>query len=175
MTALKALNNIKDQFRGELRIFGTGEAEYLKSLQDFVTANGLPVRFSSARMEEMPEIYRSHDALLFTSEWEEPFALTPLEAMASGIPVIGTTTGGSREIFRHRDNALTYTAGNSEELGERILELANSPSLRARIASTGQDEVRNTYALPIIVDQIEAFLRETLSCWKSPGLPHFAE
>ena len=123
----------------------------------------------------MPGIYRRHDALLFTSEWEEPFALTPLEAMATGMPVIGTTTGGSREIFRHRDNALTYTAGNSEELGERILELTNSPSLRARIAATGQSEVRNTYALPIIVDQIERYLAETLSTWQPPRLPHLSE
>jgi glycosyltransferase involved in cell wall biosynthesis len=126
-------------------------------------------------MEEMPEIYRRHDALLFTSEWEEPFALTPLEAMASGLPVIGTTTGGSREIFRHSDNALTYTAGNSEELGERILELAHSPSMRARIASTGQAEVRSTYALPVIVDQIEGYLHETLTAWRPPRSPHFME
>ena len=175
MTALKALNQIKDRFTGELHIFGTGEPHYQKALQDFVAANRLPVKFASARMEQMPDIYRQHDALLFTSEWEEPFALTPLEAMASGMPVIGTMTGGSREIFRHRDNALTYTAGNSEELGERILGLVGSPSLRARIASTGQVEVRNTYALTIIVDQIEAYLRETPNCWRPSGLPYFAE
>ena len=62
------------------------------------------------------DVYRQHDALLFTSEWEEPFALTPLEAMACGLPVIGTTTGGSKELFRCGSNALTYTAGNHHEL-----------------------------------------------------------
>lgn len=175
MTALKALRSIKDQFTGELHIFGSGEPQYQKTLQEYVAEHELPVQFASAGMDEMPAIYRRHDALLFTSEWEEPFALTPLEAMATGMPVIGTTTGGSREIFRHRDNSLTYTAGNSEELGERILDLANSPSLRARIAVTGQSEVRNTYALPIIVDQIERYLTETLSTWQQPGLPHFSE
>jgi glycogen synthase len=174
MTALKALRGIKDQFAGELHIFGSGEPHYQQALQEYVAEHRLPVRFASAGMDEMPDIYRQHDALLFTSEWEEPFALTPLEAMASGMPVIGTTTGGSREIFRHRDNALTYTAGNSEELGERILELANSPALRVRIAATGQAEVRNTYALPIIVDQIEAYLRDTLSNWQPPALPRFS-
>jgi glycosyltransferase involved in cell wall biosynthesis len=125
-------------------------------------------------MDEMPEIYRKHDALLFTSEWAEPFALTPLEAMASGLPVIGTTTGGSREIFRHHDNALTYTAGNAEELAERIIELASSPSLRVRLAETGRAEVRNNYSLPAIVDQIENYLRETVSTWSPPGLRHFS-
>ncbi|HVK58419.1 MAG TPA: glycosyltransferase family 4 protein, partial [Candidatus Kapabacteria bacterium] len=134
--------------------------------------HGLPVTFGSAGMDEMPAIYRGHDALLFTSEWAEPFALTPLEAMSCGLPVIGTTTGGSREIFRQQDNSLTYTAGNAEELGERILELASSPALRARIAATGREEVRSTYSLPVIVDQIENYLNETVSTWKPPGLPH---
>ena len=47
----------------------------------------------------MPAVYRAHDLLLFTSEWAEPFALTPIEAMGCGLPVIGTTTGGSAELF----------------------------------------------------------------------------
>ena len=162
------------KFNGELHIFGKGDADYTAELHSFVTSNNLPVTFSSAGMDEMPRIYRDHDALLFTSEWAEPFALTPLEAMASGLPVIGTTTGGSREIFRHRDNALTYTAGNAGELAERILELDQSPSLRARIAATGHDEVRATYSLASVVDQIEHYLKESISTWKPPGLPHFS-
>jgi glycosyltransferase involved in cell wall biosynthesis len=174
MTALKAMLYVRGQFDGALHIYGKGDADYTAELQRFVTDNQLPVTFGSAGMDDMPRIYREHDALLFTSEWAEPFALTPLEAMSSGLPVIGTTTGGSREIFRHHDNALTYTAGNAEELGERILELARSPALRARIAATGHDEVRKNYSLPAIVDQIENYLNETLATWKPPGLPHFS-
>jgi glycosyltransferase involved in cell wall biosynthesis len=176
MTALKAMRHVQGKFDGELHIYGKGDADYTAELEAFVKQHHLPVTFGSAGMNDMPRIYREHDALLFTSEWAEPFALTPLEAMASGLPVIGTTTGGSREIFRHRDNALTYTAGNAEELGERILELAQSPSLRARIAATGHDEVRKNYSLPVIVDQIEDYLKESVATWKSPGLsPYFAQ
>ena len=173
MTALKAMKHVQGKFTGELHIFGKGEPAYTAELTDFVKQHNLPVTFSSAGMDEMPSIYRKHDALLFTSEWAEPFALTPLEAMSSGLPVIGTTTGGSREIFRHGDNALTYTAGNAEELGQRILELAASPSLRARIAETGRAEVRSNYSLPIIVDQIENYLKETVGNWRPPGLPNY--
>jgi glycosyltransferase involved in cell wall biosynthesis len=106
----------------------------------------------------MPAVYRAHDALLFTSEWEEPFALTPLEAMSSGLPVIGTTTGGSQELFRHGENALTYQAGNASELAQRILELDADPNARGRIAATGHAEVRARYAESILMDQMEQYL-----------------
>lgn len=162
-TALRAMSFLKQKFSGTLHIYGAGDREYVKELTDFVKQEDLAVVFASAGMDEMPSVYRKYDALLFTSEWAEPFALTPLEAMASGLPVVGTTTGGSREIFRHGDNSLTYTAGNAEELAARILELAADPSLRCRIAQTGQEEVRATYALPVIVDQIEAYLEETVA------------
>ncbi|MDX1952013.1 MAG: glycosyltransferase family 4 protein [Verrucomicrobiota bacterium] len=171
MTALKAMAAIKEKFSGQLNIYGRGDADYADLLKKFVADHQLPVSFKNGSMDEMPEIYRQHDGLLFTSEWAEPFALTPLEAMASGLPVIGTTTGGSREIFRHRDNALTYTAGNGEELAERILELDNDPALRERIAITGQQEVRANYDEPLIVDQIEAYLKDVISEWQGPGLP----
>jgi glycogen(starch) synthase len=173
MTALKAMAALKGKFDGELHVYGKGESDYVIHLRQFVASHNLSVRFSSAGMDEMPDIYRKHDALLFTSEWAEPFALTPLEAMASGLPVIGTTTGGSREIFRHEDNALTYTAGNSDELAQRILQLASKNAARARIAATGHAEVRANYSLPIIVDQIERYLGQTLEVWIPPSLPNY--
>ena len=174
MTALKAIHALNGQFNGTLSVYGKGEAQYTAQLKDFVNEHQLPVLFKSAGSDEMPGIYRQHDTLIFTSEWAEPFALTPLEAMASGLPVIGTTTGGSREIFRHGDNALTYNAGNADELAARIKELADSPSLRARIAATGQLEVRSHYSLPVIVDQIEKYLHDSVLNWTAPGLPHYA-
>lgn len=172
-TALKAMKLVQGKFAGELHVYGKGDAAYTERLTQFVSEHKLPVKFNSAHMDEMPRIYREHDALLFTSEWAEPFALTPLEAMSSGLPVIGTTTGGSREIFRHRDNALTYTAGNAEELAERIVELAADAALRERIAAAGQVEVRLNYAEDLIVDQIENYLKETSKVWSKPTLPHW--
>ncbi|GAA3341636.1 hypothetical protein GCM10020358_33770 [Amorphoplanes nipponensis] len=42
---------------------------------------------------DMPRWYRSAD-LLAAAPWYEPFGLTPLEAMACGVPVVGTAVGG---------------------------------------------------------------------------------
>ena len=52
-----------------------------------------------------------------------PPVMPRTSGLASGLPVIGTTTGGSRELFRDRDNSLTYTAGQPDELAERMLGL----------------------------------------------------
>lgn len=166
-TALKAMKALPADLDVRLNVFGGGDAPYVAELRRFVEENKLRVEFKRASMDEMPEVYRAHDALLFTSEWAEPFALTPLEAMASGLPVIGTTTGGSRELFRDRDNALTYNAGQPDELAERIQRLVRDAELRARIAATGQAEVCANYDEPLIVDQIEAYLQETVQLWPS--------
>lgn len=162
MTALKAMAAVQGKFTGEFHIYGKGDADYTAKLRAFVEQQRLPVRFHSASAAEMPAVYRAHDALIFTSEWEEPFALTPLEAMASGLPVIGTTTGGSKELLRHGDNSLTYSAGDADELARRIVELDAHPDLRARIAASGHGEVRTKFAEPAIIDQIEAYLLKSV-------------
>lgn len=162
MTALKAMAAVKGRFSGELHVYGKGETEYTDMLRSFVDRHELPVFFHTAANTEMPMVYRMHDALLFTSEWEEPFALTPLEAMASGLPVIGTLTGGSKELFRHGENALTYTAGNADELAQRICDLDEDPAARARMAATGHAEVRDRYAESVIMDQMERYLVESV-------------
>ncbi|MGH6690855.1 MAG: glycosyltransferase family 4 protein, partial [Gammaproteobacteria bacterium] len=173
-TALEALALLRDEFRGHLDIYGAGEDAYVDGLRAFTREHALPVSFRAAEPAEMPAVYRAHDALLFTSQWDEPFARTPLEAMASGLPVIATTTGGSPELFRDRDNALTYTAGNPHELADRVRELTRNGALRARIAATGRAEVHTTYATDAIVDRIEDDLRETLRVWRPRAVPPYS-
>lgn len=163
MTALRAMYIIKGKFDVTLSVYGSGNPDYERKLKDLVRHQNLPVQFFSALPpSEMPAVYAAHDALLFTSEWPEPFALTPLEAMASGMPVIGTTTGGSIELFRDRKNCLTYKAGDFEELAERIVELISDRSMRVKIATLGQQEVRARFAEPVILDEVEHYLNETL-------------
>jgi glycogen synthase len=162
MTALRALSIIREKFPGELTLCGSGEAQFVRELKRFVSEARIGVRFAAATLEEMPQVYRDHDALVFPSEWAEPFALTPLEAMASGLPVIGTTTGGSAELFRDRENALTFPAGNAEALARCILELTGNDELRFQLACAGFEEVRRRFEDRIMIDQVENYLQESL-------------
>ena len=166
-TVLNAVNLLKERVPGTLTVCGRGEKFYERELHRFVQTNNLPVKFVHATSEEMPAIYRSHDALIFASEWDEPFALTPLEAMACGLPVISTTTGGSAELFRHGKNALTFAAGSELELAQQIVALHRIPELRNRIARAGYAEVRELYSEETILDRVEAYLVETVETWEA--------
>ncbi len=107
---------------------------------------------------ELPRIYAEHDVLVFPSEWDEPFAITPLEAIASGLAVVGTTTGGSGELFRNRETAMTFRAGDALDCARAVRELCVDPNLFQTICRNAQSEVRNKHTLEAMVDAIEKSL-----------------
>ena len=128
----------------------------------------MPVEYLtvSNQNRDLAAIYRQHDALLYTAECEEPFATVPLEAMACGLPVIGAYIGGARELFRHGENAFTYTPGDAVELASRIQELQMQPALRCQMAETAQAESQSKYNQTTMVDQIENYMNATLEVWQ---------
>lgn len=111
---------------------------------------------------ELLALYHDHDILIFPSAWEEPFAITPLEAMASGLAVVGTTTGGSKEIFEDGVNALTFPKEDAPACASQIERLLHDPVLFERIRLQGQKTIHDKYRFEIMVDQIEAALREAV-------------
>jgi glycosyltransferase involved in cell wall biosynthesis len=171
LTVLRAMALIRDSFPGTLTLCGRGEPAFEDELRTLVQKQQLPVSFVQACAATMPEIYRQHDALLFASEWEEPFALTPLEAMSCGLPVIATTTGGSKELFRHDVNALTFEAGNAEDLARQILALHRQPDLHRRIAAAGCAQARQDFREELVMDRVEQYVTETVATWPRPSRP----
>jgi len=108
---------------------------------------------------ELPRVYAEHDVLVFPSEWDEPFAITPLEAIHAGLAVVGTTTGGSGELFRDRETAMTFRAGDAADCARALRELCADRSLFETITRNAQREVRAKHTLDAMVDKIEGSLR----------------
>jgi glycosyltransferase involved in cell wall biosynthesis len=169
MTAVQAmLRTRQNKAPATLSICGRGETDYISQLRSFIVQNSLPIDFLtvSNQNRDLAALYRQHDALLYTAECEEPFATVPLEAMACGLPVIGSYVGGARELFRHGENALTYTPGDAVELASRIQELQMQPALRCQMAETAQAETQSKYNQTTVVDQIENYMNATLEIWQ---------
>jgi glycogen synthase len=108
--------------------------------------------------ERLPEIYREHGVLIFPSCWDEPFAITPLEAMASGLAVVGTTAGGSREIFEEGANALIFREEDSQGCAEQVHRLTSNGAFARDLAERGRHTVLTHFTLRGMVDRIDAHL-----------------
>src|SRR4051812_21295414 len=165
LTAIKALRSLRTRGANAiLAIYGRGDSDYMAQVRSEVAAHQLQVEFLpiSNLTKDLPGIYRRHDALLYTAEWNEPFSTTPLEAMAAGLPVIGTAIGGAGELFREEQNALTYSPGDSEVLASRMLQLQQNVQLRCQIAEAGQQEVLSQFNESTVTDRIEIYLQSAI-------------
>ena len=123
-----------------LTVQGRGDDDHLRALRDRAAARGVAerVHFSAEPRARLRDVYAAADALLFPVQWEEPWGLVPLEAMAVGRPVIATGTGGSKEYLRHERNCLVYEPRESAvALATAVRRLAGDDSLRTRLREGG--------------------------------------
>jgi glycosyltransferase involved in cell wall biosynthesis len=87
--------------------------------------------------------YRSSDLVVFASEWPEPYGIVPLEAMACGVPVIATGTGGSGEFLVDGGNCRLFKPGDPESLAAAARDVAEDSELRATIVAGGLETARS--------------------------------
>jgi glycogen synthase len=168
LTAVKGICLAREnKIKMTLAIYGRGDTDYIAQLRSYIAMHQVPVDFLpvSNLVRDLPSLYRKYDGVLHTSEWNEPYSLTPLEAMASGLPVIGTTIGGAGELFRHGENALTYMPGDEADLARRLQEMHDQPDLRCRIADNAQQEVLAKFNETAVMDRIENYLQTSLEVW----------
>jgi glycosyltransferase involved in cell wall biosynthesis len=161
--AVRALAHLEDCPDVRLDIVGEGNPAYVAELVALIRRLGLDKRATlrgRVPRGDMPTTMAAYDALLFPSEWEEPFARIVLEAMASGLVVIGTPTGGTPEVLIDGETGLTFPRGNSTLLANQIRKLLVDPRLASRLASIGQRQVVERFTFERTVDELEGSLAE---------------
>lgn len=166
-TAIEALSILihhKKMTNFSLTIVGSQEyADYVTYLSQLIEQHKLHSYvkiLDKVPRKTLMDIYKHHDILLFPSIWEEPFSITILEAMAHGLVVISTPTGGSAEILRHRENSLLFPPENAKMLANQIETLANDPELAANIRLNAFQTILKNFSLKQMIDSIEQYLLE---------------
>jgi glycosyltransferase involved in cell wall biosynthesis len=95
-------------------------------------------------------------AAVFPSVWHEPFGLVAVEAMAHGVPVIGSRVGGIPETVRDGHNGLLVEPNDVPGLAAAIDRLAADPALAARLGANGQRDAAERFGLDDHMRQLAA-------------------
>ena len=142
-----------------LTIAGSSAAQqYQTRIREMVSSWGLEehVQFTGhLSRDQVASVYAEHDVLIFPSVWDEPFSITVLEAMASGLAVVGTATGGSSEILRDGINALVFPKEDAESCARCVARLFDDPKLFDEISRNGRRTIEQKYRIEQMVDTIE--------------------
>ncbi|MDE6311717.1 MAG: glycosyltransferase family 4 protein [Muribaculaceae bacterium] len=95
------------------------------------------------------------DAGIVPSRAPEASALTPVEFMSQGLPVIATREGGALESFvRHGEDGLLVSPDSAAELADAMLKIIDSPSLGREMGDAGRRRVSAQASYPAFVDAI---------------------
>lgn len=142
-TLLRAVASLPDDVT--LTLIGGGPLR--EELEDLVAELGLRgrVEFETAiASDEMPRRLAGFDALVLpsrtTRRWKEQFGKVLVEAMASGIPVIGSSSGAIPEVVD--DAGLIFPEGDASILAEQLGRLRSDPELWAKLRARGLERAR---------------------------------
>jgi glycosyltransferase involved in cell wall biosynthesis len=97
----------------------------------------------------MPEIYRACDVAVLPS-LAEATSITGLEAMACGLPLVGTNVGGIPAIVADGVSGLLVPPADPEALAGALGRLIDSPGLRRTMGEAGRRSAEETFSWPII-------------------------
>jgi glycosyltransferase involved in cell wall biosynthesis len=157
---LPALARLKDvNFRCTL----VGAGSQIGRYQRLATQLGLSDRcdfVGAVAREQVAACYQKAHLCVIPSLTEgHPSVL--IEAMASGVPVVGTEIVGIEDVIVPGENGLLVPPRNSDQLAQAIRKMINSPELREQFAKNGLNTVKQ-YEWKTILPRLEKAICETV-------------
>jgi glycosyltransferase involved in cell wall biosynthesis len=111
--------------------------------------------------DRLPSLLRSVD-LVVCAPWYEPFGIVPLEAMACGVPVVGTAVGGLLDTVLPERTGLLVPPRDPAALRAAIGRLLTDTGLRRAMAEAGVRRARERYSWAAIAAATEDSYQRTL-------------
>lgn len=138
-----------------LTVAGVGPAE-----------DTLKTRFPEAEFTGMlgkdavAELVRRSRAVVVPSLWFENAPMSVLEAMAAGVPVIGSMSGGIPEQITSGHDGLLVPVGDADALADAMQLLANDPDLAVRLGNEARRTLQLRFAHDVhLVSLLETYER----------------
>ena len=165
--AIKAFVRIAKEYpRAVYIIAGAGSWE--KELRSIATAEGLAERVlfvGEKKDTEIAELYQKASVFLAPSirasnGSEEGQGLVVQEAQASGLPVIGTLTGGIPDGIKDGSTGFLVHEKDPEALAERIRYLFDNPDVRKEIGQRSREHAIKNYSMANLTEKLVSLYRE---------------
>ncbi len=144
-----------------LLIAGRGELE--QSLRDRVAGSKLAgsVVFLGYR-NDLPEVYRALDLKLILAPGNDGTCRAALEAMASGVPVLGADTGALPQIISQGRTGRIVSGDDSQLLATALVEMLADRAALKNMGANARTEAQNRFCVEKQADKIEKLYRLAL-------------
>ena len=152
--------SVAEQLReSEIAFKIAGEGELYEELKEEIRERGLTNVTLNGFVKDVPQFLSSLD-IYFQPSLYEGLCITVLEAMATGLPVVGSDVGGIGQSIDHNTSGYLYEPGDINMFASAIMELADNPELRSRFGEQGQNTVARNFTQENLVSRFEKAIRE---------------
>jgi glycosyltransferase involved in cell wall biosynthesis len=144
----------------KLLLIGKENEKYTNYLKELVSKLNISdsVIFSGYR-DDVPQILPQCKVLLMPSRYE-PFGRVVIEAMAVGVPVIGTNRGGVKEIIQDGITGYLIPPKKPLKIAEKLIYLFHHPDLAKEMGNNGKEIAKEQFNIQNHTKNIEKVIQE---------------
>jgi predicted O-linked N-acetylglucosamine transferase (SPINDLY family)/glycosyltransferase involved in cell wall biosynthesis len=135
---------------------------FVDRLKEFVVRQGLSdrIRFTGfLSRRELAELFARSNVLVFPTKVPEAFGISQVEAMAGGLIVLTSGTGGTREVVRHEVDGIVFDIDDPVSLAKWMLRLANDSAFRLKLQANARERSLH-FSVTASVVKIESIIEE---------------
>lgn len=163
-TAIEALALVAERgVEAELVVVGgagAGDPEVAR-LRDIARRSGVADRVvfrGQLPQSELPAVFRSAD-LVVCAPWYEPFGIVPLEAMASGVPVVASSVGGLIDSVVSGTTGTHVPPRDPRAIADAVVDLLAQPETRRAFGDAGRRRMVARYSWDRVAADTERVYR----------------
>ncbi|WP_256757330.1 N-acetyl-alpha-D-glucosaminyl L-malate synthase BshA [Cohnella sp. WQ 127256] len=132
-----------------------GEGPDLPKIQKKIQELGLGHRVHFlGKQDDVAQVISLADLMLLPSE-KESFGLVALEAMACGVPTVGSVAGGIPELVQHGKTGFLSPIGNTDDMADNALKLLTNKKLYSDFREACLHRAHNVFCDKLITSQYE--------------------
>jgi glycosyltransferase involved in cell wall biosynthesis len=151
---------------GAVRVLLIGDGEQREELAAAGSDLDLEIR-TDVQHDAMPAAYRDMDVLVLPSHttptWAEQFGRVLVEALWSGVPVIGSDSGEIPWVIATTGGGLVFREGDVADLTRALAELQHAPDRRRELAAHGRQRAEELFTVEAVARGLDQALRASSS------------